>query len=879
MVMESLEQRVLESKILIVDDNPSNVALLEGILEDAGYDNLYSLTNPEQVRDLHRSVDFDLILLDIRMPGIDGHEVMRQLRDGSATDYLPVLVITAQTDRETRYKALEGGAKDFINKPFDQAEILQRIRNMLEVRALYNERRTQAELLEAEVKKRTQELYEREEHLRGIMDNAAEIIMTVRPEGDIETFNKAAEKAFMLSGAEAKGRPVTDLTLGLDWPPPVGLLEVRGQRKDGPTFPLELSVREMSAGNREWRVIIGRDVTRRKLAEEEMDWLANHDPVTELPNRRKLLQALTDILADPDTVGGAVAFIVLGRYQEAIDICGHEVGEKLLREVGRKLRGLLADRGVVGAWGDGEFAAIFCGPHGSAALTETVADIKALLEPPLKIDSYELSLGCDIGLSLFPHDGETAQRLIKNASTALFSGRRDGLSEAVFFSPKMEEAAARRHRLESELRHAISRDQMRVFYQPKVDLETRRIVGMEALLRWEHPDMGMISPGQFIPVAEESGLVMPLGEWVLYQACRDTLRWNKVFGRDFQVAVNLSGRQFDTPDLSEVIRSLVRESGLDVANLELEVTESSLMRDLERGRQVLFELRDLGVNIAIDDFGTGYSSLSQLKQLPLNTLKIDRSFVCNITDNQDDATIARMIVDMARNLNLRVVAEGIETEAQASFPAGPELRTRTRLPVRQAAAGHSVRGLGAGRGLLPVAGAVLHELIRGDRRDVVDGAQQRVAYPPDHPGRQEQLGRGRDIADLQDVAVGHHGDPHMDGLRHHVLRLGAVDPLDQATGQFAGVVEVEAEEGRHRPGAVEGEHHVDTDLLPLERQNLQLVDRFAVGEQEGPLVQLDVDVQVGDARFDLAALTRALPFAVLVVVVMCAVPDDVLIRV
>ncbi len=666
--MSEITDPMRASNILIVDDNPTNVVLLEAILDEAGFENVFSTTDPTQVEGMYRDNRIDLILLDIRMPVMSGHDVMARLRETAEDDYIPVLVITAQSDDETRMKALKHGAKDFITKPFDQKEVLHRIANLLEVRMLYNERTSRAEGLETEILTCSIELGEREAHMNGILESTSEIIITATPDGAIETFNRAAERTFGYEQREAHTLNVADLVKHSNLTKVVGTFETKGLRKDGERFPMELSVSPMSAGERDWLVITGRDITKRKKAEKELYWLANHDQVTELPNRSMITKALVQSIGGGAGAGeGAILFLALKGHQRVSDILGHDIGKKLLRAAGHRLADEIGRSGLVGAWGGGEFVVALDGLVSETDVAAMADKIRDAIENPFEIEGNELNLDCIIGASLYPFDSDEPLTLIKNASIAMYDGKKSGARGTTFFTPRMDDIASERHMIERELRHAIDRDELRLFYQPKIDLDTKGVMGMEALIRWNNQEMGMVSPGQFIPLAEETGLIVPIGEWVLRTACADTKGWIDMGYDDLQVAVNFSGRQFDAYNVSDLVRDVLTETGLPPEALEAEVTESALVKEAERAREILDDLRGLGVAVAIDDFGTGYSSLGQLQQFPLTILKIDQSFVQNVTENEDDAAIARMIVDMARNLGLKVVAEGIETEAHAAF--------------------------------------------------------------------------------------------------------------------------------------------------------------------------------------------------------------------
>lgn len=667
--MTQLDDQVLRARILVLDDNPVNVALLEDMLDDEGYSDVTGVTDPAAAVALFAEQPFDLVLSDIRMPGMDGHEVIRRLRAIVGQDaFLPVIVMTAQTDSETRLTALEAGVRDFITKPFDRTETLYRIRNTLEVEILWRERRDRAVMLEALVAERTSALRAREAHLSGLMHNAADIIVTADQTGAIREFNPAAEQTFHLSAEEAHGLPLATF-MGEGWTPRIGTVETMARRRDGSIFPLEASLATMEIEGAGWYILIGRDVTKRKLAEEEMAFLARHDPITELPNRTALITRLTTMIEEGR--GGIALYVAVQGLRRIGDTLGHAVAEKVLRAAGERLEEASGGRAVVGAWGAADFlvlceniegASESCGDSGHG-----LADaLRAAIEEPFHVDGNELVLDCRIGVSRFPDHGSLAPRVVQRAGLAVFAGRARGDAGVTVFHPEMEEAVGRRHVLERELRHAVERDQLRLLYQPKIDLASGRVSGMEALVRWHHPDLGMVSPAQFIPVAEDTGVIVAIGDWVMTEACRQTRIWRDAGHEDLVVAVNVSGRQFRVHDLTRRVRSALDAAGLSPASLEVEITESAVMSDVADAVRMLKEWRAMGASVAIDDFGTGYSSLGTLRQLPLSTLKIDQSFVRHMPERAADRAVARTIVDLARALDLHVVAEGIETEEHAA---------------------------------------------------------------------------------------------------------------------------------------------------------------------------------------------------------------------
>ncbi len=645
------DSQIKQARILIVDDNPANVALLEALLDDEGFENITGVTDPRLVVSLHTTEPFDIILLDIRMPHMDGHEVLRRLHEVRATDdYVPVLVLTAQTDAETRLKALENGARDFVTKPFIREEVMSRIRNMLEVRALYADRARRNQQLEELVAERTG-------RLKAIMDNAPDIILATDGKGGIAEFNRAGAQNFH---RDMTGQPLADLFVPGTVVPDVGEVEVTARRPgDDTRFPMELSVAPLGTGAdgdvAAGRVLIGRDITKRKLLEEELTWLASHDPVTELPSRFALRRVMEQGVAASG--GGAVVVAKLHGHRRLGDLFGAAAAEKLLRHVGEEMSDLLAQHGAtLGSWGDATLAAFVPGPMDGAAAERIGRMMQDGLERLWVVDGREIALGCRVGAALAPDHGTLPDTLVRRAALAAAAG------EAVWlFDDALEAEAAEWHRLEGALRLALERQELLLLYQPKVALATGQLVGVEALMRWQHPDLGMVSPVRFIPIAEETGLIDGFGAWAVEQAARDAAAWG-----DLKVAVNVSVRQLGKPTLMEAVRGVIAR-GMDPSRLELEVTESAVMDNVEDAIAALQRLRDLGVGLAIDDFGTGYSSLAYLSRMPLTTLKIDQSFVRGLGERPESAAIVDMVLGLARALSLNTVAEGIETRQHADI--------------------------------------------------------------------------------------------------------------------------------------------------------------------------------------------------------------------
>lgn len=411
------------------------------------------------------------------------------------------------------------------------------------------------------------------------------------------------------------------------------------------------------------------ELVRQRTA--ELNHLAYHDVLTELPNRilfeDRLTQAL--VLAERNRQTLGVLFLSLDRFKKVHDTLGRATGDKLLQKVAERLRSSALKGETVARFEGDEFALLLTQMGGTEGedVVEVIFQINESLSLPFIIDDRELFITASIGISLYPDDGTDAAALLKNADAALYLAREQGGNNYQFYTADMNAKAMKRLTLENSLRRALERSEFKVYYQPMLDINTGRIVGMEALLRWHHPELGFVEPSEFIPLAEDTGMIIPIGEWSLRTACAQNKAWHDAGFAPLTLAVNLSARQFQQLNLTEVVVRILQETGLKPDDLELELTESSIMKNAESAVRTLGELKALGVKIAIDDFGTGYSSLGYLKHLPIDTLKIDRSFVCDATTDPDDAALVMTIIMLAHNLRLKVIAEGVETEEQRKF--------------------------------------------------------------------------------------------------------------------------------------------------------------------------------------------------------------------
>lgn len=448
--------------------------------------------------------------------------------------------------------------------------------------------------------------------------------------------------------------------------------ELRAKRRDGTAFPALCSVSPVRNGDGKFithYIATFTDLTRHKQYEERLEHLSNHDLLTALPGRTLFQEHGRTAIQRARRTGRmlAILYIDLDGFKIVNDSLGHDVGDSLLREVACRLRGGLRESDVVARINGDEFAVLvedLADLTGAAAVAETLL---ATLAKPVIIDDRELYAPASVGISCFPQDGDDVATLLKHADAAMYQAKAQGRGIYRYFSMDMDAQAVETLLMANSLRHALERQQLLLHYQPIFELATGRIMAVEALIRWQHPELGMVSPLRFIPVAESTGLICVIGDWVLREACRQARSWQRAGLPPTRVAVNLSARQCSQMDLADRIEAILRESDLDPRWLELEVTESAMMQHPAHSAQLFRRLREMGITIAIDDFGTGYSSLAYLKQFQVNHLKIDRTFVSGLPDDADDTTITRTIIAMAHHLGMGVVAEGVETEAQREF--------------------------------------------------------------------------------------------------------------------------------------------------------------------------------------------------------------------
>ncbi|MDO8439111.1 MAG: EAL domain-containing protein, partial [Telluria sp.] len=598
------------------------------------------------------------IILDLHMPRMDGFQVMAALKPLETETWLPVLVVTAEPEK--KLAALDAGARDFVGKPFDPVEVLTRIRNMLEVRLLHRAARNYGTLLEQTVRERTAEL----QRFRSAVDATADAIFLIDStrmalvdvnDGACRMLGYAREQLLALSPADVGLKP--------------DRIETELLRADHGTVPVETSWQVQAAGDERFLIAVARDISERVLAAQRLRHMASYDSLTGLPNRTLFYQTLRESidLARDKHWRIVVLFISLDRFKIVNDSLGAGLGDELLRQFSTRLVQCVRIRDTVGRLGGDEFALILTMTRDQQEAVYVANDVRDALRAPFDLNGQPATLTASIGIAMYPDDATDPDTLIKYADTAMGRAKEAGRDGYRFFTAGMNVQVLARLDLEMALRRAVEQNEFHLYYQPKLYLDTGRISGAEALLRWNRPGYGMVLPAEFVPILEDTGLIVAVGTWVIGEACRQIALWAQGEAGEVRVAVNVSSRQFVEGDLEGDIRTALARHKIDPALLELELTESALMSNAEHTIVVLGRLKELGIRIAIDDFGTGYSSLAYLKRFPIDKLKIDIAFVRDITVNPDDAAIALAIINMAHSLKMQVIAEGVETRAQLVY--------------------------------------------------------------------------------------------------------------------------------------------------------------------------------------------------------------------
>ena len=670
-------------RILIVDDDAGGRRLTRATLMRAGFETSEA-ADGAQALEMMRELLPDLVLMDVSMPVMDGFTCCAELRKLPGGPRVPVVMMTGLDDVQSIERAFEVGATDFITKPINWPILSHRVRYMLRASAAINQlKQNQRRLSNAQrigemgdwewdvrqgrvsASEQAWRIFGRDSGLGALEDD--QFLTTVHEE-DIERVRMACERA---------------IENGDDF-----AIEHRVVARGGALRHVhqQVEVLEQDEQGRAVRLAGAvHDITRRKDAEEQVRRLAYFDTLTGLPNRLLFTEQLIKAVAQAERNGEqlAIMFIDLDDFKRVNDTLGHGAGDDLLKQIGARLsssiRGLdlLTRSGqdnnlggssnTLARLGGDEFIVLLNNVQEAVDAGSVARRLVSALAEPVTVLGNELYVSCSVGVATYPGDGTDIETLLMNADTAMYRAKEAGRGGFQFYDRSMNASARARLQMETLLRRAVERNEFVLHYQPRVDLGSGLIVGAEALIRWQHPERGLLPPKEFIPLAEEAHLVIPIAEWVIAAVCKQVAAWQAAGLRPIPVAVNLAAPHLRERALPELVERVLREHKLPSSLLEIEVTESILMHDPELSLANAKRLDELGVKLSIDDFGTGYSSLSYLKRLPIASLKIDQSFVRDIATDPDDAAIITAIIAMAHSLNLRVVAEGVETEAQRSF--------------------------------------------------------------------------------------------------------------------------------------------------------------------------------------------------------------------
>lgn len=643
-------------RIVVADDEPAQRLLMEAALSQAGFV-VRTVEDGQQALEILRSFNADLVILDVDMPQRDGVATCRAIRECAKSRHLPVIIATALEDDVSVRTAFDVGATDFVNKPINWPAFVHHVRHVLRAHLIYadlistkSQNLTLVEAVPDSIVRVDREgvIVEQLSRARGLSHSAGDRLHQVMP------LDQARRIESMVRTVLDRGTPRNSsvTTTG----EPLTVFEIRLLPHDEQTA-----------------LLILRDISERKRAEASLKRLEEFDPVTGLANRgyfsARLKLAVRRCRRHARSM--SVLAINLDRFERVNDTLGREAGDHVLRETAQRLEfwssahctSALQTNEVAHLGGD-RFAVMLVGTADRESIESALSQLRTTLGQSIRWQSHEFAFTFSAGVARIPADGVEAEAILRRAESACAQAKRDEQTTFHFHSNQLDRTAFDRLELERDLRRALDVGDIFLAYQPKIELATGRCVGVEALARWTCAKRGAVGPGEFIPLAEELGLSDRLASYVLRRACEQAVTWRENHGVSISVAVNLSSRQFQRPDIVDEIRQVIAESGIQPASLEIELTESTLMREGRDPVQLLHALKDLGVTLAVDDFGTGYSSLAYLKRFALDCLKVDQSFVADLDRDEDSYSIVSAVVALAHSLNLRVVAEGIETEAQ-----------------------------------------------------------------------------------------------------------------------------------------------------------------------------------------------------------------------
>ncbi len=674
--------------ILVVDDEQTMRRLLSRFLILNGHQTLTAAGGAEALS-LLQEERIDLVLLDLMMPEMSGLEVLRQIKATPALAHLPVVMISAEMDIDKVAECIKDGADDYLSKPFNPVLLAARVSSCLERQRLRAREQAYQAQLERQVAERTAALAASEERYalaaRGANDGlwdwelpANRIYLSPRWKQMLgyAEHELGSDPAEWFGRLHPDDRELTEVRLAAHFQRLITHFEqeYRILHKDGNyRWMLCRGLAVWDEAGRAVRMAGSQtDITERKQAEQRLLHDALHDGLTGLPNRALFLDRLKHCLSRTkrsDDYQFAVMFLDLDRFKVINDSLGHSTGDLLLKTIAERLEQCVRPGDTVARHGGDEFTILLDDIGLDQAVLEVAERVQQAISAPVLLEQQQVFTTASIGVTHSSLGYDTASDMVRDADTAMYYAKLGGKARAVLFDPAMHTAATERLQLESALRWAYERDELRLHYQPIVELATGRPVGLEALLRWQHPQRGLLYPNSFIQLAEETGLIVPIGWWVLREACAQLSRWHRDIphARHLWVTVNVSAKQLHQPNAVEQIMGILAETNLPPSSLKLEITETTFLEHSKRTTDILQQLRGAGIQVCMDDFGTGYSSLSYLQNLPIDVLKIDRSFIDQIGEVGERSEIVRTILALAQTLGLRAVAEGTETREQAEL--------------------------------------------------------------------------------------------------------------------------------------------------------------------------------------------------------------------
>jgi len=673
-------------RLLLVDDEPRLLSSLYELLRDRDYHLVTATCGREALDELNR-MQFDLVLLDLRLPDMSGHEIMDYINArGIDCD---VIVMSGDVGIEAAIGALKRGAYDYLRKPYSREELLKTVENALQKRRLAVDNQCIAQRLE-----NSERMY------RYLVDSSPDIIYTLNHEGNFTFINDRAyqllgytreellgkhysivvheedlERArYVFSGRRLDERASRNVELRLKCNTGNGSAE---RTFSNTLTAISLNAIGMHAPDEESGrkpgvpgiYGVARDITDRKRAEELISYQAYHDILTDLPNRMlfKDRLGLAVIQAKRKQTELAVMFVDLDRFKLVNDTLGHVKGDELLQQAALRLKECLRKGDTLARQGGDEFTIVLPELRDRADAKGVAEKFLECLQKPFDLDGHIVHISASIGIAVYPNDGETIDELLRHADIAMYQVKALGKNGHSFYHDSMLDVSHQKIALEQALRRALEKGELEMYYQPQIDNSTGRIIGAEGLMRWNHPQRGLLSAGEFLPFAEENGLMLPISDWMLGALCRDLLQWNEAGGDNIRLSLNLSPQYLDRGDFFEKMRGELTRYGISPAQIEVEITENICIRNPHYAIEQLNKLCQLGVSVAIDDFGTGYSSLAYLHRFPIHTIKIDQSFVKEIHDENGHYPVILAIISIARGLGLHLVAEGVETDVQARY--------------------------------------------------------------------------------------------------------------------------------------------------------------------------------------------------------------------